>query len=117
MRRSTGAEFDAAMAEGVWDVTAKYKAQLQQVRDRAWEIGWKAALKKVGVLGDDPAFRNPPKFPSSDSDLLSIVGQPSASGPSSEVTPAMVAAPEACLATSKATPADPQSGPPEVEAS
>ena len=53
-----GAEFDAAMEEGMWE---DYKAQLQGIRDRAWELGWKAALRKVRVPGDDPAFRNPPQ--------------------------------------------------------
>ena len=46
------------------------------IRDRAWELGWKTALKKVGVSGGHPLFRNPPKFPSSDFDLHSIIDSP-----------------------------------------
>ena len=91
-----GAEFDAAMEEGIREVTADYKAQLQEIRDRAWELGWKVALRKVGVPWDDLAFRDPPKFPSSTTVLLSIVDPPFAPGPSSEAPAAASAVPEAC---------------------
>ncbi|XXG59959.1 hypothetical protein AAC387_Pa04g1956 [Persea americana] len=84
------------------------KAQAERIWDRAWELGWKAALRKVGVPGDDPAFRYPPKFPSSGSVLLSIVDPPSASGPSSEAPLAASVVPEACQAISEATPTDPE---------
>ncbi|KAJ8618283.1 hypothetical protein MRB53_014469 [Persea americana] len=90
------------MEEGIREVIADYKAQLQRIWDQAWELGWKAALRKVGVPGDDPAFRYPPKFPSSGSVLLSIVDPPSASGPSSEAPPAASVVPEACQAISEA---------------
>ncbi|XXG88269.1 hypothetical protein AAC387_Pa12g0502 [Persea americana] len=96
------AEFDAAMEEGMREVTADYKAQLPGIRDRACELGWKEALRKVGVLGDIPVFRNPPKFPSSDSDLLSIIDSPLVPGPSSQAPPAASAAPDT---TSEAPPA------------
>ena len=44
-----GAEFDAAMEEELQKVTTNYKALLQRIQDRAWVLGWKAALTKVGV--------------------------------------------------------------------
>ena len=66
------AEHNAIMGEEVGKQTANYKAQLPGIRDRAWELGWKAALKKAGVPGDSPLLRNPPKFPRSDSELIAI---------------------------------------------
>ncbi|XXG77289.1 hypothetical protein AAC387_Pa08g1469 [Persea americana] len=62
------AEHNSIMGEEVGKLTADYKAQLPGIQDRAWELGWKAALKKAGV----PLLRNPPKFPPSDSELLAI---------------------------------------------
>ena len=76
-------------------LAADYRAQLLGIRDGAWELGWKAALRKVGVPGDNPTVRNPPKFPSSDSDLLSIVDSPLVLGISSQAPPPASAAPEA----------------------
>ena len=68
-----GSDFNASMEEGMRDLTADYNVQLQRVRDQVWVLGWKAALMKVGVPEDDPAFRNPPKFPSSGSVASSSV--------------------------------------------
>ena len=69
-------------------------------------FGWKAALTKVGVPEDDPAFRNPPKFPSSGSALSSTADPLSAPGPSSEAPPVVDTEPEACPTVSEATPAN-----------
>ena len=103
------AELDTAMAEEERKLDADYKAQLPGIRDRAWELGWKAAMKKVGIPGDSPVFRNSPKFPLLDSDLHSIIAPPSIVSPSSlapvasvgheassaEASPAVTAAPKA----------------------
>ena len=98
-----------------------------------------AALRKAGVPGDSPAVRNPPKFSSSDSDLLAIIDSPLVPGSSSQAPPAasagpkaraavppeaptvVDAAPEALQATPeatafKATPTDPEVGSSKVEA-
>ena len=56
------AKIKEAVGEESQKLAVEYKAQLPGIRDRAWELGWKAALKKVGVPGDSPIFRNPPKF-------------------------------------------------------
>ncbi|XXG88385.1 hypothetical protein AAC387_Pa12g0599 [Persea americana] len=87
------AELDDAMGEKSRKLAADYKAQLPGIRDRAWELGWKAALKKVGIFGDRFFFRNPPRFPSSDSDLHYIIDSPLVLS-SSQVPPAANAAPE-----------------------
>ncbi|KAJ8617839.1 hypothetical protein MRB53_014025 [Persea americana] len=60
LEEKSAAEFDAAMEEEAQGLAADYRAQLQQIRDRARVLGWKAALTKVGVPEDDPGFRNPP---------------------------------------------------------
>ena len=39
------AEHDSIMGEEVGRLSADYKAQLPGIRDRAWELGWKAALR------------------------------------------------------------------------
>ena len=83
------AEFNTAYNERVQEVTAKYKAQVHRIRQRAWKLGWRAALKKVRVSEDDPNFRYPPMFRSSDPALSS------APGPSSEVPPGADAVTEA----------------------
>lgn len=109
LERKYGAEFDTALAEGVREVTAKYKGQLHRIWDRAWEIGWKAALKKVGVPADDPIFRDPPKFPSSDSALLSVMAPSPTSCSFSEVPPvALEVHPAPLDAAAEAGPASPQ---------
>lgn len=122
-----GAEFDAAMEEGIREVTTEYKTQMQQIRERAWKLGWRAALRKVGVSEDDPAFRNPPKFPSSGSVVLSTVAPLSALGPSSEAPPAVASVdppsasemppevPEARLVISEATLASPEATRPNLK--
>ncbi|XXG49469.1 hypothetical protein AAC387_Pa02g3648 [Persea americana] len=66
------AEHDAVMNEEVGKLAADYKAQLPGIRDRAWTLGWKAALKRVGVSMDSPIFWNPPRFPRSDSELRAV---------------------------------------------
>lgn len=60
------AEVDAAYTEGAREVTAEYRAQVHRIRQRAWELRWRAALKKARISKDDPDFKNPPKFQSSD---------------------------------------------------
>ena len=59
-------------------MTASYKAQVLEINQRVWELGWMAALKEAGVSEDHPIYKNPSKFPSSD------LGSSSAPGPSSE---------------------------------
>ena len=84
LEEKCAADFDAAMEEEAIRLAADYKAQMKGIWDRAWELGWKAALRKVGVSGDDFVFRNPPKFPTSDPALHSIIDPPAAPGASSE---------------------------------
>ena len=86
------AEHNTAMGEEVGRLAAEYKAQLPGIWDRAWELGWKAALKKAGVLGNSPIFRNPPNFPRSDSELQAISSP--LPGPSSQACPEVSAASE-----------------------
>ena len=50
-------------------------------------------MKNVKISGDHPFFGNPPKFPSSDSDLVSIIDSPLVLG-ISQAPPAASAAPE-----------------------
>ncbi|XXG77672.1 hypothetical protein AAC387_Pa08g1780 [Persea americana] len=108
------AEHDAVMNEEVGKLAADYKAQLPGIRDRAWTLGWKAALKRIGVSVDNPIFRNPPRFPRSDSEQRAVsefAPAPFASevtpAPSaSEVTPAPLVVPE----TASAFPSDSATG-------
>eukprot|EP00268_Persea_americana_P042694 TRINITY_DN4274_c3_g5_i1.p1 TRINITY_DN4274_c3_g5~~TRINITY_DN4274_c3_g5_i1.p1 ORF type:complete len:166 (-),score=29.90 TRINITY_DN4274_c3_g5_i1:582-1079(-) len=88
------AEHDVAMGEEAGKLTADYKAQLPGIWDRAWELGCKAALKKVGIPRDNLLYRDPPKFPSSDSALHSIVDSPLILGLSSQAPPEVNVAPE-----------------------
>ncbi|XXG88793.1 hypothetical protein AAC387_Pa12g0959 [Persea americana] len=100
------AEHDAMMNEEVDKLAADYKAQLPGIRDRAWTLGWKAALKRVRVSIDSPIFWNPPRFPCSDSELRAVsefAPVPSASevalAPSAlEVAPAPLVVPETASA-------------------
>ncbi|XXG83475.1 hypothetical protein AAC387_Pa10g1215 [Persea americana] len=82
------------MGEEVSRLTVEYKAQLPGIRDRVWELGWKATLKKAGVPRDNPIFRNPPRFPRTDSELLAI-SSPLLPGPSSQACPRVNATSEA----------------------
>ena len=85
------AEHESVMNEEVSKLTADYKAQLPGIRDKAWTLGWRAALKRVGVPTDSPIFQNSPRFPRSDSELRAVsefAPVPSAS----EVPPAPVVA-------------------------
>ncbi|XXG58717.1 hypothetical protein AAC387_Pa04g0957 [Persea americana] len=66
------AEHDSIMGEEVGRLSADYKAQLPGIRDRAWELRWKAALQKAGVPEDSPLFLNPPRFSCSDSELAAV---------------------------------------------
>ena len=76
--------------------------------------GWKAALKRIGVSVDSPIFRDPPRFPRSDSELRAVsevAPAPSASevapAPSaSEVAPAPLVVPE----TASAVPSESATG-------
>ncbi|XXG88079.1 hypothetical protein AAC387_Pa12g0338 [Persea americana] len=84
------AEHESVMNEEVSKLAADYKAQLPGIREKAWALGWKAALRRVGVPPDSPIFQNSPRFPRSDSELRAVSGiapAPSAS----EVPPATVA--------------------------
>ena len=99
------AEHEAVMNEEVDKLAADYKAQLPGIRDRGWILGWKAALKRAGASMDSPIFRNPPRFPRSDSELRAVsqyVPVPSAS----EVAPAPPAVPE----TASAVPSESATG-------
>ncbi|XXG81190.1 hypothetical protein AAC387_Pa09g1886 [Persea americana] len=108
------AEHDAVMNEEIGKLTADYKAQLPGIRDRGWILGWKAALKRVGASMDSTLFKNPPRFPRSDSELRAVsqyVPVPSASevapAPSSlEVAPATPVVPE----TASAVPSESATG-------
>ncbi|XXG54106.1 hypothetical protein AAC387_Pa03g2072 [Persea americana] len=108
------AEHEAVMNEEVDKLAADYKAQLPGIRDRAWTLGWKAALKRVGVSMDSPIFRNSPRFPRSDSELHAVsefAPAPSASGvalapPALEVAPAPLVIPE----TASAVPSESATG-------
>eukprot|EP00268_Persea_americana_P002869 TRINITY_DN10871_c0_g1_i12.p1 TRINITY_DN10871_c0_g1~~TRINITY_DN10871_c0_g1_i12.p1 ORF type:complete len:162 (+),score=25.31 TRINITY_DN10871_c0_g1_i12:33-488(+) len=79
------------MGEEVGRLSADYKAQLPGIRDRAWELGWKAALRKAGTAEDSPLFLNPPKFSCSDSELAAV--SQVSSNPPSQTSPEASAAP------------------------
>ena len=66
------AEHNSIMGEEVGRLSADYKAQLPGIRDRAWELGWKAALHMAGTAEDSPLFLNPPSFSCSDSGLAAV---------------------------------------------
>ncbi|XXG68535.1 hypothetical protein AAC387_Pa06g1598 [Persea americana] len=86
-------EHDSIMEEEVGKLTADYKAQLPGIRDRAWELGWKAALLKAGVPEDSPLFLNAPRFSCSDPGLAAV--SQVSSDPSSQSCPEANAAPGA----------------------
>ena len=96
------AEHESVMNEEVSKLAADYKAQLPGIREKAWALGWKAALRRVGVPPDSPIFQNSPRFPRSDSELRAVSGiapAPSASEvPLATVAPAPPVAPEAAPA-------------------
>ncbi|XXG50258.1 hypothetical protein AAC387_Pa02g4303 [Persea americana] len=93
------AEHESVMNEEVSKLAADYKAQLPGIREKAWALGWKAALRRVGVPPDSPIFQNSPRFPRSDSELRAVSGiapVPSASEvPPAPAAPAPPAVPEA----------------------
>ena len=105
-----GAELDTVMEEAQ-KLAADYRTQLPGIQDRAWELGWKAALRKDGVPGDSLVFRNPLKFSSSDSDLHSIIDSPLATSPSSQAPPAANAGPEASAAVPSNSEVPPEAPP------
>ena len=86
------AEHDSIMEEEVGKLTADYKAQLPGIRDRAWELGWKAALEKAGVPEDSPLFLNALRFSCSDPGLAAM--SQVSSDPPSQSCPEAIAAPE-----------------------
>ncbi|XXG47101.1 hypothetical protein AAC387_Pa02g1800 [Persea americana] len=88
------AEHNSIMGEEVGRLSADYKAQLPGIRDRAWELGWKAALRKAEIPEDSPLFLTPPKFSCLDSGPLAAVSQVS-SDPPSQSCPESNAAPGA----------------------
>ncbi|XXG87329.1 hypothetical protein AAC387_Pa11g2042 [Persea americana] len=96
------AEHESVMNEEVSKLAADYKAQLPGIREKAWALGWKAALRRVGVPPDSPIFQNSPRFPRSDSELRAVSGiapAPSASEvPPATVVPAPPVVPEAAPA-------------------
>ncbi|XXG79747.1 hypothetical protein AAC387_Pa09g0750 [Persea americana] len=96
------AEHESVMNEEVGKLAADYKAQLPGIREKAWALGWKAALRRVGVPPDSPIFQNSPRFPRSDSELRAVSGiapVPSASEvPPAPVAPAPPVVPEAAPA-------------------
>eukprot|EP00268_Persea_americana_P011564 TRINITY_DN14880_c0_g2_i1.p1 TRINITY_DN14880_c0_g2~~TRINITY_DN14880_c0_g2_i1.p1 ORF type:complete len:262 (+),score=52.76 TRINITY_DN14880_c0_g2_i1:218-1003(+) len=99
------AEHDAAMSEEVGKLAANYKTQLPGIRDRAWILGWKAALKRVGVPVDSLIFRNPPKFPRSDSELRVAASPLPAFLP--QAPPEVIEAPPEVSSVSEVAPAPP----------
>ncbi|XXG46964.1 hypothetical protein AAC387_Pa02g1686 [Persea americana] len=104
------AEHEAVMNEEVSKLTADYKAQLLGIRDKAWTLGWKAALKRVGVPTDSPIFQNSPRFPRSDSELRAI-SEFAPIPSSSEVPPAPVApAPPVVPETASVVPSESATG-------
>lgn len=60
-------EIDKAYSEGAAFASTSYDAQVLEVRDEVWELGWRAALTEVGVSEDHPAYMNPAKFPEPES--------------------------------------------------
>ncbi|KAJ8622416.1 hypothetical protein MRB53_030945 [Persea americana] len=64
------AEHDSIMGEEVSRLSADYKAQLPGIR--AWELGWKAALRQAGISDDSPLFQSPPSFSCPDSGLAAV---------------------------------------------
>ena len=80
------------MEEEVGKLTADYKAQLPGIRDRAWELGWKAALQKAGVPEDSPLFLNASIFSCSDPGPAAV--SQVCPDPSSQSCPEADAAPE-----------------------
>ena len=99
------AEHNSIMGEEVGRLSADYKAQLPGIRDRAWELGWKAALHKAGVPEDSPLFLNAPRFSCSDPGLAAV--SQVSSDPPSQSCPEATAAPEA-LQEAPAASADPE---------
>ena len=91
---------------------------MQRILERAWELGWRAALKKAGVPEDDPTFRHPPKFQSSGTAPSFKTGPPSAPGPF-EAHPVVDDVVEAVTlqAVPKACPVDPTACPTNPKAS
>ena len=87
------AEHDSIMEEEVGKLSANYKAQLPGIRDRAWELGWKAALRKAGVPEDSPLFLDAPRFSCSDPGPAAV--SQVSSDPSSQSCPEANAAPGA----------------------
>ena len=57
------AEAEAAYREGAQEVTMHYEAQVLNISQEVWELGWRAAMKEAGVSEDHPAYKNPSKFP------------------------------------------------------
>ncbi|XXG54910.1 hypothetical protein AAC387_Pa03g2678 [Persea americana] len=88
------------MGEEVSRLSADYKAQLPGIRDRAWELGWQAALRKAGVPEENPLFLNPPGFSCSDLGLAAVsqaANLPSQSSPEANAAPG---APQEAVAAS-----------------
>ena len=81
------------MEEEVGKLSANYKAQLPGIRDRAWELGWKAALRKAGVPEDSPLFLDAPRFSCSDPGPAAV--SQVSSDPSSQSCPEANSAPGA----------------------
>ncbi|KAJ8640726.1 hypothetical protein MRB53_017420 [Persea americana] len=133
--REKAAELESALARQKTELKEKYvtelkaitkeEVQLPGIRDRGWELGWKAALRKAGVPGDNPMLRNPPKFPSSDSDLHAIITSPPVRAPEALQAPPEAApdasVPEASAVVFEATSAAPEASavvieaPPEID--
>ncbi|XXG62274.1 hypothetical protein AAC387_Pa05g0664 [Persea americana] len=67
------AEVEVAYNEGAQEVMASYKAQVLGISQKVWELGWMATLKEAGVP-EDPAYKNPSKFPSLDPGSSSVPG-------------------------------------------
>ncbi|XXG39747.1 hypothetical protein AAC387_Pa01g0624 [Persea americana] len=87
------AEHDSIMEEEVGRLSANYKAQLPGIRDRAWELGWKAALRKAGIPEDSPLFLDAPRFSCSDPGPAAV--SQVSSDPSSQSFPEANSAPGA----------------------
>ena len=105
LKESFLAEHDSVMEEEVGKLTADYKAQLPGIRDRAWELGWTAALRKAGVPEDSPLFSNAPRFSCSDPGPAAVPQV--SSDPPSQSCPEANAAPGA-LPETPAVSADPE---------
>ena len=59
------AEVKLAFQDGADAAGEEYAAQVNDIRISAWEMGWRAALDKMGVSHEHPAYARPDEYPCS----------------------------------------------------